>query len=110
MPTRLPNRTAEQAVASFEETLRKNISRNDQVLVIEPLIFAVLAVTGDGHVEAVRERLKEIWVHWAQNVVGTQVVPPVRLAAVTHPQDGELPAALLQQAKDKLDASRTKPT
>jgi signal transduction histidine kinase len=96
---RITDRPLDDLLAVFEERVRKNISRNDQVVMIEPLRFVVLAVTAPGTVQIMRQRLDGVCASWLVETLGPDAENLIGLAVTTFPADGEYPALLIQKAK-----------
>jgi signal transduction histidine kinase len=96
---RVAGRSPDELLAVFEERVRKNISRNDQVVMVEPLRFVVLAVTAPGTVQIMRQRLDGVCAAWLKETLGSDAEHSIGLAVTTFPADGEYPALLLQKAK-----------
>lgn len=98
---------AERLTGDLEEAVRKSVSRNDHVLLLEPSTLAILAVTDAVGAAAMQARLIQVCSAWCDVHLGQGTASGVGVGTATFPKDGETPDTLIRLACSRAAETRS---
>ena len=96
----------EDVLQAWALVVQKNIAAHDRLVMLEPNLLAILAVTDRPGLQAMTQRLEKVCGEWGKQVLGPERPAQMRMASALYPEDGAFALPILRELRVALDARK----